>query len=112
LSVINYFFLYVFKCFIFLTTTYYIVQDFNTENTLEFIGRLFGGKDKPNSDNLDASQKDSFAREFAVELTSIMLASIYISFAHFVLSWVMLDIFEVSEFNFVVSLVLGKVSLT
>lgn len=40
-----------------------------------------------------------------------MLASLFISFAHFVLSWVMLDIFEVSEFNFVVSLVLGKQQL-
>lgn len=40
-SVINYFFLYVFKCFIFFTTTYYIIEDFNIESCLEFIGRLF-----------------------------------------------------------------------
>jgi hypothetical protein len=29
MSVINYFFLYIFKVFIFLTTTYYIIEDFN-----------------------------------------------------------------------------------
>jgi hypothetical protein len=36
-----------------------------------------------------------------------MLGSIYIAFAHFMLSWMMLEIFQITEFDFVIAVLLG-----
>lgn len=40
-----------------------------------------------------------------------MLSSLFIAFSHFTLSWVMLDLFAITQFDFVVSVILGAMAL-
>lgn len=104
-GMINYFFLFLFKAFIFFTTTYYIIEDFNIESSLMFVGKLF-----QRTEGAEGHRPEHFARDFVEEIKNIMLSSLFIAFSHFMLSWVMLDIFAITEFDFVASVVLGKQS--
>lgn len=94
----NFLFLYSFKAFIFLTTIYYIIEDLKYDWMMNLMGRVTG------------RHKDSWkmATSFFREIKYIVSSSLLIAMSHFILSWVLMDILDITAFNFVISVFLGK----
>lgn len=94
----NFLFLYSFKAFIFLTTIYYIIEDLKYDWLTQMMERVTG------------RQRDGWkiTASFFKEIKYILTSSILIAMSHFILSWVLMDILNITAFNFVVSIVLGK----
>ena len=100
-GVVNFVLIGFFKTMIFLSTTYYIVEDYNLNTLMNLLSRFV---------NVSKSKTDKIT-EMLFEIKNIMFGSVKIAFLHFLLSWVIFDFFEITNFNFIISLFLGFMAL-
>lgn len=97
----NFTFLAWFKLVMFLSTTYYITEDFNLGAVENLLGKFI---------NITKSRTDKITDLF-FQIKNIMFGSVKISFLHFMLSWIVFDYFNITNFNFILSLFLGFMAL-
>lgn len=97
----NFVFLAWFKLIMFLSTTYYITEEFNIGSLSSLMGKFI---------NVTKSRTNKITILF-FEIKNVMFGSLKISFLHFMLSWIIFDYFNITNFNFILSLFLGFMAL-
>lgn len=97
----NFVFLAWFKLIMFLSTTYYITEEFNVGSISSLMSKFI---------NLTKTRTNKINLLF-FEIKNIMFGSLKISFLHFMLSWITFDYFGITNFNFILSLFLGFMAL-